>query len=210
MKGQRRDAPTRGAKVVDYTPPSPGWDYWEREFEKAFPEDLRKNLLRRRTFFHLEKEQYHSDKRMGLRELKAEIRRFAKGNSDQPKKTETYIRASASDFIALHPECTDAEICQYLLGEMAIAPEDFVMPFRPQPEGEFLPFLLQTLSEAGFNCSRGSNEIRRSIKGGDDQAPSSAFLDFCGAMIWGLEPNSITKSKIQLIQTTLRRMQKFK
>lgn len=204
MRGSRLDMPKNGSGCwIDYTPPNPGWKYWEDRFDKVFPDEFRTKILMARNGFQLDKKEHSAKGRINLKELVREINRLAKGKPSKDKGIPSYVRASASDFCHTNPQATLAEISTYLLSELNENPKDFLIS-KPKPEVGFTLGLYEMLSDAGLDCHRGSNEEMRGMFG-RQQVRSTSFLDFVGLLVWGIKVGQITKSEVERIQKIIQR-----
>lgn len=207
MRGSRKDIPRNGSIWIDYTPINQGWEYWERVFDKAFSDAFRKKILKALADFQCNKNEYYTENRMDLKELKREICRLTKGKPTKNVGVEGYVRALTFDFFHVNPQASLAEASEYVLQMLKDNPED-CMKSQPKPEVCFTLVFYEMLSKAGFDCRRGSNEEMRDMSG-RQLAPSTAFLNFIGLLVWGIKVEEITKAEVEKIQKIIKRRKEY-
>ncbi len=205
-RGKRSDFPSRGAEFIDYTPPEPGWAYWEDAFEKEFSEKLRRQILLAHHDFRVHKKVYYSPERITAKKMVRLVKRYKKGKlKDKTVDVINFLNDNSMDFRFSNPQATRVEICDYVLDEFLAKPGDSMIS-RRKPEIMYTIIFFDLLSKEGIYCNRGSDETRRDLQG-TQEAPTTPFLDFLGLLLWN--KTKLNKAEVSKIQKTINRKKDY-
>ncbi len=200
-RGRRADLPSQGGGWIDYTPPEPGWKYWEDRFGQVFPEGWRRQIMRELHFFRLAKEEYSREGRRDLKQTKRDLRKALKTGSFPDDQLQRFVTVHTLDFAFENPEAGISEKIGYVLKQIEEDPGGLLIS-GPKPEILFTHTLFNLLRSAGPNVSRGSAG-QLSAMADKRSAPVTPFVEFVGRTIWRIpadKPISVAEAeKIQKI-----------